>query len=536
MSSFAERKVRMVTLVITVCVLCLGNFLSWVPRHHTSSYSSTSSLVYWEQVANSIISFTSASPSASPSGSPSGSLSGQPKATSSSQLNTVAEPMPISLCLLIKDDNRILSEFIGYHYHTIHLRRVIVAVDPDSQTSPADVLEPWAEHFGLNYTLWHDRDYMPTSFVNGSGVRDLPWVLTGKEYKKDPATNLITSKYFTGNDESTGKPYTQDQIMDGLYKINNHRIRQRRFVSQCYRRLKTEGYTWTLHIDTDEYVVPNPHLRKHRDVVEKTPPDVRNAPEADFLGSDITSDPTGIEVPKRPTADSVQTFFRTMMDRYAYLHPKVYRNCLKIPRVLFGSRERVAWTNGTQQPAGATSTLSLKNNTADTHLRQFETLRWIYSAKLEERYNGYPKTILNVASIPDDNYIFKEPRLIESVHNPLSSAWGKECACHGGTFPFLPPEGDVDKAVNLWKEKGFVPRRSGILDRPLIANHYIGSLKDFMSRNDHRRTPNDHQQKAKHSNSREDDRWMAGWVASFIQDHGLEKVKLVLGQYDLSGV
>jgi hypothetical protein len=41
-----------------------------------------------------------------------------------------------SACLLIKDDNDILSEWIAYHYHVLKMRRLVVAVDPLSIESP----------------------------------------------------------------------------------------------------------------------------------------------------------------------------------------------------------------------------------------------------------------------------------------------------------------------------------------------------------------------------------------------------------------
>ena len=43
-----------------------------------------------------------------------------------------------AFCLLIKDDNDLLSEWIAYHYHVFNMRRLIVAMDPTSKTSPLD--------------------------------------------------------------------------------------------------------------------------------------------------------------------------------------------------------------------------------------------------------------------------------------------------------------------------------------------------------------------------------------------------------------
>ena len=70
-----------------------------------------------------------------------------------------------SACLLIKDDNAILSEWIAYHYHTVNLRHLVVAVDPSSNESPASILNRWRQNTDLKVNYWNDTDYMPQSFL-----------------------------------------------------------------------------------------------------------------------------------------------------------------------------------------------------------------------------------------------------------------------------------------------------------------------------------------------------------------------------------
>ena len=70
-----------------------------------------------------------------------------------------------SACLLIKDDNAILSEWIAYHYHTVNLRHLVVAVDPSSTESPASILSRWRQNTDLKVNYWNDTEYMPQSFV-----------------------------------------------------------------------------------------------------------------------------------------------------------------------------------------------------------------------------------------------------------------------------------------------------------------------------------------------------------------------------------
>ena len=56
--------------------------------------------------------------------------------------------MDFSACLLTKDDNDILNEWIAYPYHVLGLQYIIVAVDAKSETSPSALLEIW-RNFGM---------------------------------------------------------------------------------------------------------------------------------------------------------------------------------------------------------------------------------------------------------------------------------------------------------------------------------------------------------------------------------------------------
>jgi hypothetical protein len=121
--------------------------------------------------------------------------------TSSSQRQVLA-----AFCLLIKDDNDILSDWIADHYHVFRIRRLIVAVDPDRQTSPLEVLKHWGgngnenengnlnnNYFDLNFTLWSDEDYTPAFFHQSSSSEmdysKLPNSVKGVVTLVDP-TNL----------------------------------------------------------------------------------------------------------------------------------------------------------------------------------------------------------------------------------------------------------------------------------------------------------------------------------------------------------
>ena len=75
----------------------------------------------------------------------------------------------LAACLLVNDENPRLPEWIAYHYHTLPLRSLIVAVDPASRSSPANILNTWREVMGLDVQIWKEERYMP---YGGDGACD----------------------------------------------------------------------------------------------------------------------------------------------------------------------------------------------------------------------------------------------------------------------------------------------------------------------------------------------------------------------------
>jgi hypothetical protein len=173
-----------------------------------------------------------------------------------------------SSCMLIKDDNEILNEWIAYHYFVLKLRKIIIAVDPLSSESPSTILNKWRQHTDLEVFEWHDGDYMPISFLkNGYPPAEYLQKQTDFNYEISAAA---------------------------LLEISNHRYRQRVFLAQCMKEHRKLGNSWVIHIDTDEYIVASKLLRQTqpdylivppldepssmfnllRQVVEKTPEQV----------------------------------------------------------------------------------------------------------------------------------------------------------------------------------------------------------------------------------------------------------------------
>jgi hypothetical protein len=133
-----------------------------------------------------------------------------------------------SACLLVMDDNHFLIEWLAYHYHTLPLRHLILAVDPRSVTSPTKILDRWRDH-GMVIEEWSDKDFMPP-------VRNV------SNMKNAQMISLLSRKGYNTEDAQV---------------ISLHRTRQKQFYNKCLRVLKSAGRTWTLLIDTDEYLVIN---------------------------------------------------------------------------------------------------------------------------------------------------------------------------------------------------------------------------------------------------------------------------------------
>ena len=131
-----------------------------------------------------------------------------------------------SACLLTMDDSAIglLQEWIAFHYTKLPLRRLIVANDPRSSTSPSTLLNKWKDL--IEITEWTDKDYF-----------SVMW------------RSAIMNREFNS---------TADRL------TYLHRFRQRFFYFKCMKQLKRENKTFVALIDSDEFLnFPNPNWKYH---------------------------------------------------------------------------------------------------------------------------------------------------------------------------------------------------------------------------------------------------------------------------------
>lgn len=263
----------------------------------------------------------------------------------------------MSACLLTFDDNHFLTEWLAFHYQTLPLRRLIVAVDPRARTSPSSILNRWS---GLiNTTLWKDEDYFPRSYRMA--------ILRSKRYTK---------------------------IEDRLLQL--HRFRQRFFYLHCMKQLKKEGgetngndtttlgnlvsrkRNWVALIDVDEFLFPNPNWSFQH-----------------LLSASSPEDETSRQVLHR--VGSYETYRRP---------------CISLPRLLVGAKK----DSSTEQDDVPTRSLLRKLGIAgdDSSLL---TTTWKWHAKLvSAQFNKAGKALVDVSGISNDLLTLEQI----DVHRPVN--------------------------------------------------------------------------------------------------------------------
>lgn len=130
-------------------------------------------------------------------------------------------------CVLTMDDNVFWPEWLAYHYETLPLRRLIVAIDPKSQTTPKELFERYEKHhLPINITVWENDEFM------------------------DPYRWRKTMMH--QNKKGDREKYIR---------------RQSWFYQHCLRQFHLENRSWVALVDTDEFVVPS---LRHANLVDET--------------------------------------------------------------------------------------------------------------------------------------------------------------------------------------------------------------------------------------------------------------------------
>lgn len=280
--------------------------------------------------------------------------------------NNQNEPSPyntFSACMLIKDDNDLLNEWLAYHYHVLNLRYLVVAVDPNSATSPTPIFEKWRSLTGMKIVEWSDKDFMPPVFLL-TGYHISPNLIDGDAKK---------SKFHEGTEE-------EEKVKADNLMITNHRFRQITFLEKCLKHMRNHKKAWTMHIDTDEFVVINPLLRNTTQVNVN----MINIPPIQEKGS---------------IANVVNQYFKDDTLREKFNYP-----CISMPRLLFGS---VEFEDNTTYPEEVMRYFNVS---------MIESIRWQYHTDFDDKdRNAQPKVIIDVSVVPRTNDMFNKPF---SIHRP----------------------------------------------------------------------------------------------------------------------
>jgi len=124
------------------------------------------------------------------------------------------EKESFSACLLVLDENHRLPEWLAYHYLTLPLRYLVVAVDPHSKTSPTPIFDRFRKYTNMTIVEWTDKNFTRLDLIM--------------------------------------KPNDGD-----LIRLNKHRYRQNFFYKACTLHLQSLNKTWTTYHDADEYLAIN---------------------------------------------------------------------------------------------------------------------------------------------------------------------------------------------------------------------------------------------------------------------------------------
>jgi hypothetical protein len=281
-----------------------------------------------------------------------GNDAGQKAITEDRQL-----PFAFSACLLIKDSNIILPEWLAYHYTILPLRRLIVAVDPMSHTDPTPILHSY-ESIGMNITVWTNNSY----WIDG---------MYAHEKKDFPITNATHEELF-----------------------NRYKYRQKIFYKSCLQHLRDELRTWTLLVDTDEYLAFN-----YYDENEGPPTMCK---KNDTCAEEyLNSIKNGMHIRTRLDRSPAATVAQHITRHVDTLFDTVDKPCIIFSRYLFVSKE--------MRKVNRTDEIQSQSISPGFNASLFHTFRYRYRSPLSSYQMG--KSIVDVSRY--------DGRDITNAHRPL---------------------------------------------------------------------------------------------------------------------
>jgi len=272
-------------------------------------------------------------------------------------------------CLMIKEDNDLLFEWLAYHYTTLPLRYVFVGSDEGNTQDPIQVLQRWKDA--------------------GTGLQF--WVVNATDFHRRGA-----------HSSSFSTSATQRR---GIYSVEHEEAhhsfvhRQRSFITTCVKFLKSQGLEWVTLIDTDEFLVMNSVGSAENITAREV--DVNTGNNRRII------DPIAFQqrhtLPSLESQGTVLEAIRTIESIHT-LGP-----CYTVPRLLYGALENVTCEKATSDVQLARSKFRYE---------ELSTLRFTQHAKKGDfAKSKYGKVIIDVSQLSNET-IERAPRNIHRPYKP----------------------------------------------------------------------------------------------------------------------
>lgn len=321
-------------------------------------------------------------------------------------------------CVMVKDDNDLLYEWIAYHYTVLPLGMLVVGSDIGNTQDPAQVLRRWDKAGIPDFRYWI---LQPDDFIHRHGAYN-------------QSTTALSSK--------------RDLSENDIRNLNHHALiqRQKGFLTTCTELLKKQGAQWVVYIDTDEFVTLNP-LATDDELLE-------------IDGKRHSSISNRSYAIRNRIANTYMN--RTVIDIISDLQlTKDISECYTMPRLLVGALEN----RTCHDVYGWNRTREIARNALNDQYQHMSTLRFTQHAKKGDfSRSKYGKVMLDLSKISEETVRLQQPR---NIHRP----YAKHCGPAGGahfpdSFFFLMhyigswerymSRGDLRRSRSEWEERAFV--------------------------------------------------------------------------------
>ena len=201
-----------------------------------------------------------------------------PPPTPNPSLPPLREHTDIAVCVMVKEDNDKILEWIAYHYLALPMKNLIACEEPSNREFIRERLEgtPWSTLIDIEYVL---AGY---SFFNTQA---------DKEYLK-----------------------SDDYLHKGGYVGV-----QNRYYKHCMRRFAEKGKNWTAFIDTDEFMVVDKEC---------------NTAECEELRNKTRPINDTLEEEEEDSKKQLMVHSGSILDQLK-LHTFQNQSCVLLPRVFF---------------------------------------------------------------------------------------------------------------------------------------------------------------------------------------------------------